>query len=65
MLTSNVQNVEMLYQPELKGKAFGVRVCLQPYFCLYLTAAQVGMGVLTTASYEARQYGVRSGMPSM
>ncbi|KAI5890539.1 DNA/RNA polymerase [Schizophyllum commune H4-8] len=40
-------NVEMLYQPEVKGKAFGV-----------------GMGVLTTASYEARQYGVRSGMPT-
>ncbi|KAL1695593.1 hypothetical protein GGG16DRAFT_45361 [Schizophyllum commune] len=38
-------NVEMLYQPELKGKPFG-------------------MGVLTTASYEARQYGVRSGMPT-
>uniref|UniRef100_D8Q961 DNA polymerase kappa n=1 Tax=Schizophyllum commune (strain H4-8 / FGSC 9210) TaxID=578458 RepID=D8Q961_SCHCM len=38
-------NVEMLYQPEVKGKAFG-------------------MGVLTTASYEARQYGVRSGMPT-
>ncbi|KAL1670063.1 hypothetical protein GGF50DRAFT_122768 [Schizophyllum commune] len=40
-------NVEMLYQPDLKGKPFGV-----------------GMGVLTTASYEARQYGVRSGMPT-
>ncbi|KZP22360.1 IMS-domain-containing protein [Athelia psychrophila] len=39
-------NVEMLHQPELAGKPFGV-----------------GRGVLTTASYEARKYGVRSGMP--
>ncbi|TRM69516.1 hypothetical protein BD626DRAFT_13382 [Schizophyllum amplum] len=40
-------NVEMLYEPDLRGKAFGV-----------------GMGVLTTASYEARKFGVRSGMPT-
>ncbi|KIM83394.1 hypothetical protein PILCRDRAFT_97225 [Piloderma croceum F 1598] len=39
-------NVELLYQPDLAGKPFGV-----------------GRGVLTTASYEARKYGVRSGMP--
>ncbi|KAH7874546.1 uncharacterized protein C8R40DRAFT_1272652 [Lentinula edodes] len=38
-------NCELLYNPELKGKAFGV-----------------GKGVLTTASYEARKFGVRSGM---
>lgn len=38
-------NVELLHNPELKGKAFGV-----------------GKGVLTTASYEARKFGVRSGM---
>ncbi|KAJ4468119.1 DNA/RNA polymerase [Lentinula aciculospora] len=38
-------NCELLYSPELKGKAFGV-----------------GKGVLTTASYEARRFGVRSGM---
>ncbi|KAG7446342.1 DNA/RNA polymerase [Guyanagaster necrorhizus] len=39
-------NVELLHNPELRGKPFGV-----------------GHGVLTTASYEARRYGVRSGMP--
>ncbi|KAF8070684.1 IMS-domain-containing protein [Lyophyllum atratum] len=39
-------NVELLDNPDLKGKPFGV-----------------GHGVLTTASYEARKYGVRSGMP--
>ncbi|KAF8629438.1 hypothetical protein AX15_003483 [Amanita polypyramis BW_CC] len=40
-------NVELLFNPELKDKSFGV-----------------GRGVLTTASYEARKYGVRSGMPA-
>ncbi|KAI0302716.1 hypothetical protein BC826DRAFT_1089789 [Russula brevipes] len=39
-------NVELLDNPSLAGKAFGV-----------------GHGVLSTASYEARKYGVRSGMP--
>ncbi|KAG7098836.1 hypothetical protein E1B28_000740 [Marasmius oreades] len=38
-------NVELLHNPELRGKPFGV-----------------GKGVLTTASYEARKFGVRSGM---
>ncbi|RXW21284.1 hypothetical protein EST38_g4573 [Candolleomyces aberdarensis] len=38
-------NVELLHNPGLKGKPFGV-----------------GRGVLTTASYDARKYGVRSGM---
>ncbi|KAK1236311.1 hypothetical protein PQX77_000427 [Marasmius sp. AFHP31] len=38
-------NVELLHNPEVKGKPFGV-----------------GKGVLTTASYEARKFGVRSGM---
>ncbi|KAF5351766.1 hypothetical protein D9756_007614 [Leucocoprinus leucothites] len=38
-------SVEILNNPELAGKPFGV-----------------GRGVLTTASYEARKYGVRSGM---
>ncbi|KAF8813855.1 DNA/RNA polymerase [Phlegmacium glaucopus] len=38
-------NVELLDNPKLAGKPFGV-----------------GRGVLTTASYEARKYGVRSGM---
>ncbi|TFK68694.1 DNA/RNA polymerase [Pluteus cervinus] len=40
-------NVEVLYNPDLTGKPFGV-----------------GHGVLSTASYEARKYGVRSGMPA-
>ncbi|KAI9455457.1 DNA/RNA polymerase [Lactarius psammicola] len=39
-------NVELLEDPSLAGKPFGV-----------------GHGVLCTASYEARKYGVRSGMP--
>ena len=39
-------NVELLTSPSLKGKPFGVG----------------GIGVLSTASYEARKYGVRSGM---
>ncbi|KAH8119544.1 DNA/RNA polymerase [Phellopilus nigrolimitatus] len=38
-------NVELLTNPDLEGKPFGV-----------------GKGVLSTASYEARKYGVRSGM---
>ncbi|KAJ3570389.1 hypothetical protein NP233_g4438 [Leucocoprinus birnbaumii] len=38
-------SVELLNNPKLAGKPFGV-----------------GRGVLTTASYEARKYGVRSGM---
>ncbi|KDQ57446.1 hypothetical protein JAAARDRAFT_129936 [Jaapia argillacea MUCL 33604] len=41
-------NVEMLDNPDLAGKPFGV--------------GSLG-GVLTTASYEARKFGVRSGMP--
>ncbi|KLO14290.1 DNA/RNA polymerase [Schizopora paradoxa] len=40
-------NVEMLYNPDLAGKPFAV----------------VGLGIVTTASYEARKYGARSGMP--
>ncbi|KNZ80880.1 DNA polymerase kappa [Termitomyces sp. J132] len=39
-------NVELLDNPDLAGKPFGV-----------------GHGMLCTASYEARKYGVRSGMP--
>ncbi|KAF9478811.1 DNA/RNA polymerase [Pholiota conissans] len=39
-------NVELLDNPNLDGKAFAV----------------VGKGILTTASYEARKFGVRSGM---
>ncbi|TIB81971.1 DNA/RNA polymerase [Wallemia mellicola] len=38
--------VEVLDNPSLKGKAFGV-----------------GKGILTTASYEARKFGIRSAMP--
>ncbi|KIY44402.1 DNA/RNA polymerase [Fistulina hepatica ATCC 64428] len=40
-------NVELLFNPGLKDKPFGV-----------------GHGVLSTASYEARKFGVRSGMPT-
>ena len=38
--------VEVLDNPSLEGKAFGV-----------------GKGILTTASYEARKFGIRSAMP--
>jgi DNA polymerase kappa len=38
-------SVEVLLNPDLKGKAFAV-----------------GGGVISTASYEARKFGVRSGM---
>lgn len=40
-------SVEVLDDPSLTGKPFGV-----------------GHGVLSTANYEARKYGVRSGMAS-
>jgi DNA polymerase kappa len=56
-------NVELLYQPDLAGKPFGVSCQLQVPTMLELIHPQVGRGVLTTASYEARKYGVRSGMP--
>lgn len=58
-------NVELLHNPDLKGKAFGVRRLLSiAYACVQFStsAPQVGKGVLTTASYEARKFGVRSGM---
>ena len=44
--------VEVKYRPELKGKALGVG------------GPANSRGVLTTASYEARKFGVRSAMPS-
>jgi DNA polymerase kappa len=57
-------NVELLYQPDLAGKPFGVSYLLHAPIRLGLICRrQVGRGVLTTASYEARKYGVRSGMP--
>jgi DNA polymerase-4 len=44
--------VEVKHRPELKGKPIGVG------------GAPDSRGVLTTASYEARRFGVRSAMPS-
>ncbi|KAF9459808.1 hypothetical protein BDZ94DRAFT_1284217 [Collybia nuda] len=46
---------KLLHNPDLRGKPFGASRA----GCL----SDVGYGVLTTASYEARKYGVRSGMP--
>ncbi|KAH8119422.1 DNA/RNA polymerase [Phellopilus nigrolimitatus] len=40
-------NVELQHNPELKDKPFAV----------------VGLGIVTTASYDARKFGVRSAMP--
>jgi DNA polymerase IV len=45
--------VEMLHYPHLRGKAVSVGGGLS------------GRGVVSTASYEARRYGVRSGMSSL
>jgi DNA polymerase kappa len=56
-------NVELLGDPSLAGKAFGVRLHLLHRTKMFQFSLQVGHGVLSTASYEARKYGVRSGMP--
>lgn len=45
-------SVELLDQPSLRGKPLAV-------------GGRSGRGVLTTCSYEARQYGVRSAMPTV
>lgn len=45
-------SVEELLQPELRGKAFAVG------------GSPTGRGVITSASYAARLFGVRSAMPS-
>ena len=55
-------SVELLDNPDLAGKVFAVRSA----FLTYRNSThdpQVGHGVLTTASYEARKHGIRSGMP--
>lgn len=54
-------SVELLHNPSLEGKPFGVRLA-STSILRSLTIIQVGGGVLSTASYEARKYGVRSGM---
>ncbi len=59
---TSFQSVELLFNPTLKGKPFAVRnVQRDPVVCIDIK--QVGYGVLTTASYDARKFGVRSGMP--
>lgn len=56
--------MELLDNPQLERKPFAVRV--SSTFSLVPVMAhidiKVGKGVLTTASYEARKFGVRSGM---
>jgi len=64
MSCSSIQNVELLDNPELAGKPFGVSHPVVSY-ALRPDYQKVGRGVLTTASYEARKYGVRSGMAGM
>lgn len=49
-LDSFFVSVELLLQPELKGKAV-------------IVGGTVGRGVVSTCSYEARKYGVHSAMP--
>ncbi len=58
-------NVELLDNPSLAGKPFGVRPPSSLPHPRHSNnfSPQVGYGVLSTASYEARKYGVRSGMP--
>ena len=55
-------NVELMHNPDLKDKPFGVSIFDakgRPIDFLQVGSLR---GVLTTASYEARRFGVRSGM---
>lgn len=45
--------IEMLHNPSLRGK------------CAAVGGSHTGRGIVSTASYEARKYGVRSGMSSL
>ncbi len=55
-------NVELLGNPDLAGKAFGVSPHIVFMYTCFESPLKVGKGVLCTASYEARKHGVRSGM---
>ncbi len=58
-------SVELLDNPDLASKPFAVSQSFNVSHVISHVDGQVGQGVLTTASYEARKFGVRSGMPSM
>lgn len=59
-----VQSVEELDNPELKGKAYAVISVFTHHMTLLICYQVGGGGILSTSSYEARKYGVRSGMAS-
>ena len=55
--------VEVLDNPDLEGKPFAVRYKRVSLPSQLTLIDQVGHGVVCTASYGARKFGVRSGMP--
>lgn len=62
-LDSFFASVEVLNDPTLDGKAFAVCAYLLSV-CRRTESEQVGHTVISTASYAARKFGVRSGMAS-
>src|SRR6185503_6657744 len=60
-------SVELLRRPELRGRALviGGRRARGPEGEIPTLRDYAGRGVITTATYEARKYGVHSGMGLM